>query len=437
MPNRIVAFAVIALLSPPIAAAVLPKDADLLKSVLTPTGAERAGNADGGIPAWTGTDALPPADEKPILEITADNWHRYESRLPEGQKALFARDPDYRMQVFPTHRTAVLPQSVYDNIFANATRARAGRDGIADGVSGAAGGIPFPIPQTGAEAVWNHLLAFWGAAREDRVRNYFMSADGVLTLTNQYREIVDFPYYAPGATSETVGDFAYRRREVSDGPAGMAGRGYLLYQPLDLARRPVEAWQYLPREHRVRKAPLLSHDTPTPDGAGIESFDDYYVFSGPPDRYVFTLVGKAEMYVPYNNNRFYQHPIAELAGPRHMKAEALRYELHRVWVVDGVLASGKHHLVPHRRLYLDEDSWFAVYADGWDSEGRLWKFSHGTMPLIAELPAVVLGSQVTYDLQAGGYFIGFTFNEQPDGFKPTPMHDPSLFTPESLGSATN
>ena len=140
------------------------------------------------------------------------------------------------------------------------------------------------------------------------------------------------------------------------------------------------------------------------------------------------------MYVPYNNNRFYQRSIASLAGPHHLQPDAIRYELHRVWVVDGVLASGKHHLVPHRRLYLDEDSWFAVYADSWDSDGRLWKFSHGTMPLIADLPAVVLGSQITYDLQAGGYFVGFTFNEEPAGFKPTAPHDASVFSPETLAS---
>jgi hypothetical protein len=438
-PIRITLFAALIFLSNAAPAAVLPKDAEMLKSVLTPVGAERAGNADGSIPAWTGREALPGADEKPILVITAETWRRYESRLPEGQKALFAKYPDYRMEIYPTHRTAALPEQVYRDIFANATRAHAGKDGIAAGIEGAAGGVPFPIPQNGTEAVWNHLLAFWGPAREDRVRNYFMAADGTLTLTNQYREIVDFPYYAPGATPGSIGDFYYKRREISDGPPSLAGRGYLLWQPLDQAHAAVQAWQYLPREHRVRKSPLLSHDTPTPDGAGIESFDDYYVFSGSPDRYAFTLVGKTEMYVPYNNNRFYQRPVSALAGPKHLVPDALRYELHRVWVVDGVLASGQHHLVPHRRLYLDEDSWFAVYADGWDAEGRLWKFSHGTMPLMPDLPAVVLGSQVTYDLQAGGYFVGFTFNEEPAGFKPTAPHDASVFTPEALASqaATN
>ena len=401
-----------------------------LTASLTPTGAERAGNGDGSIPAWSG-QAAPIGAETPILVITAGNYREYGTRLPEGQKAMFERFPDYRMLVYPSHRTAALPKAVNDAIAANATRAHAGPNGIAQGIAGAAGGIPFPVPENGWEAVWNHLLAFWGPAREDRVRNYFVAADGSLTLTNDYREIVDFPYYAPGVTPDNVGDFAYKRREISVGPASLAGRAYLLWQPLDVGKTKVEAWQYLPREHRVRKSPLLSHDTPTPDGAGIESFDDYYIFSGAPDRYDFKILGKAELFVPYNNDRFYQKPISAIAGKHFVDPEALRFELHRVWVVDGTLAKGQHHLVPHRRLYLDEDSWFAVYGEGWDEAGKLWKFSHGTMKLLPELPAMVLGSQVTYDLQSGGYFLGFTFNDDPHGMVLTAPHDPSLFTPES------
>src|SRR5262249_21080387 len=157
------------------------------------------------------------------------------------------------------------------------------------------------------------------------------------------------------------GRYYFKRREITDAPAALAGRGYLLWQPSNIARDHLQAWQYLPRERRVRKSPSLSYDTPTPDGAGIESFDDYYVFSGSPDRYEFRLVGKQEMYIPYNNNRFYLSPVEEVAGPAHAEPDALRYELHRVWVVDAVLAPGRRHVAPHRRLYLDEDTWFAVY----------------------------------------------------------------------------
>jgi hypothetical protein len=437
----------LALLPTRVPAAVSAEQAARLAGPLTPVGAERAGNAAGTIPAWTGGTTTPPpgyvdgaprsdpfAGEAPLFTITAETYKQYADRLPEGQKALFAKYPDYRMAVYPSHRSAALPQWVYDNIAANAVRAHAAADGIGFGVEGAVGGIPFPIPQDGNEVVWNHLLAFWGPAREDRIENYFIAADGSRQTTNDYLEIVDFPYYYPKATAESFGAYYFKRREISSAPAELAGHGYLLWQPNDSARDRLQAWQYLPAEGRIRKSPLLSYDTPTPDGAGIESFDDYYVFSGSPDRYQFKLLGKQEMYIPYNNNRLHALPLAQVTGPHHAAPDAVRYELHRVWVIDGVLAPGKHDAVPHRRLYLDEDTWFAVYSDAWDDEGRLWKFSHGTMYLVPDLPAVVLGSQFIYDLIGGGYIFAFAFNDQPVQFKLTPPHKPSDFTPEALAA---
>jgi Protein of unknown function (DUF1329) len=443
----IVTFGLALLLPGCATAAVSAEQAAALGGALTPVGAERAGNGEGTIPAWTGGYAtVPPnyvegatrpdpfADESPLFTITAATYKQYGDRLPEGQKALFEKYPDYVMAVYPTHRSAALPAATYAAIAANATRAHAAPDGIRFGVAGAAGGIPFPIPQNGGEVVWNHLLAFWGPAREDRIENYFIAADGSRQKTNDYLEIVDFPYYYPDATPDSFGSYYFKRREISSAPAELAGRGYLIWQPNDAAQDHLQAWQYLPREGRIRKAPLLSYDTPTPDGAGIESFDDYYVYSGSPDRYDFKLLGKREMYIPYNNNRLHALPLDRVTGPHHALPDALRYELHRVWVVDGTLADGQHHAAPHRRLYIDEDTWFAAYCDAWDDQGRLWKFSHGTMYLVPDLPAVVLGSEFIYDLLDGGYIYAFAFNGQPEQFKLTPPHKPSDFTPEALAA---
>ena len=143
----------------PAGAAVSPDVAAMLSTTLTPVGAERDGNADGTIPAWTGglaqQEAGPRADtfatERPLFSITASTLPRYAARLPEGAKALFMSYPDYRMDVYPTHRTAAAPQAVYDAIRRNAISARAAPEGITSGITGAAGGIPFPIPHDGAE----------------------------------------------------------------------------------------------------------------------------------------------------------------------------------------------------------------------------------------------------------------------------------------------
>jgi hypothetical protein len=426
-------------------AAIPPGEAAKLGTTLTPMGAERAGNADGTIPAWTGVVKATPqpagfrpnpfARERPLFSVTASNLPSYAARLPEGAKALFAKYPDYRMDVYETHRTASAPQAVYDATLRNATSARAAREGITSGIEGAAGGIPFPIPRDGAEAVWNHILAFWGAARETRIATYVVFGSQSPELTDARREVIDFPYYYPNATAEGIGPYYLERREITVGPPERVGESYVALQPLNVARDKFTAWQYLAGQRRVRRSPSLSYDTPDPDASGLESFDDYYMFSGGLDRYQYTLLGKREMYVPYNNDRVLNVPPSEVLTPRFANPADLRYELHRVWVVDATLAPGQRHVAPHRRLYLDEDTWFAVYADAWDRDGRLWKFSHASMVTITELPAVVLGPQFVYDLQYGAYVFDFAFSGAPDGYRVTPPHSASTFTPEGLAAS--
>jgi hypothetical protein len=441
-------FGLLAGASPPVQGAATPAEAEALKTTLTPYGAERAGNAAGTIPAWTGGSTAPPpgyqqgaprpdpfAEDKPLFSITAANAAQYAAQLPEGAKALFAKFPDYRMDIYPTRRSAAAPQSVYDNVALNATRARAVGAGIAYGVANVAGGIPFPIPKSGHEVVWNHLLAYWGPARETRLSTYVVSSNGQIDLTSAYREVADFPYYYPGATPDSFGRYYFKTRRIEEAPPSRFGEGYLAWQPLDIARDKFAAWRYLPGEGRVRRGPSLSYDTPDPSASGFQTLDEYYLFFGGPDRYDFRIIGKQEMFVPYNNNRLAALPVGQVVGPAHARPDAVRYELHRVWVVEGTLAKGKTHIAPRRRLYIDEDTWFAVYSDSWDEDGRLWKFGHGTMYVMPELPAVILGSQFVYDLILGGYVYGFAFNGEPVHYKVTPPHPATALTPEAMAAA--
>jgi hypothetical protein len=429
--------------------AVTPKQAEELRGTLTPVGAERAGNAAGTIPPWTGgmvaepihTGSLagagvvsdPFAQEQPVLTIDRSNARRYAERLPDGVLVLLDRFPDYRMRVYPTHRTASLPQGVYDAIARNAIRAHAAPSGIAYGVAGAAGGIPFPIPGSGAEIVWNHLLAFWGAAREDHVSIYVAPGDGSIEQTADYREITDFPYYTPGATPENSGPYYYKTRRLQDAPPSRVGEGYIAWQPLDVAADRFVAWRYRPGEHRARKAPSLAYDTPDPDTSGYESLDEYYLFFGGQDRYAFRILGKRELYVPYNNNQLALRPAREAMTPSHANQDALRYELHRVWVVEGRLAPGQRDIVPRRRLYIDEDTWLAVYSEEWDEEGRLWKFGHATMMAVPGVPVVIGGSHFMYDLVNGGYCYDFVISG-PGGYRVTGSHSPDFFSPDAMAA---
>ena len=108
-------------------------DTDRLGKDLTPMGSEKAGNSNGSIPAWDGGIAKAPAgydpkagyldpfaSEKPLYTITAANMPQYKEKLAPGQMEMLKRFPDYKINVYPSHRTTAYPQVAYDSIKAEA-----------------------------------------------------------------------------------------------------------------------------------------------------------------------------------------------------------------------------------------------------------------------------------------------------------------------------
>ena len=194
-------------------AGVSPDEAKQLGTTLTPAGAEKAGNKDSTIPAYTGGLTTPPAsyqkgskvrtdpfaDEKPRLVITGKDIDANADKLTEGTKALLKRYPTMRLDVYPTHRTAALPQFVLDNTVKNAVGAKAAEGGLA--VENALAGYPFPIPKTGAEAMWNHLLRYSGLGYDgSRYENWNVDAAGVATLAVAADAFWAWPIYDPKKT---------------------------------------------------------------------------------------------------------------------------------------------------------------------------------------------------------------------------------------------
>ena len=99
-------------------------------------GAELAGNADGSIPAWTGglvSPPLPPSqpvavhlfeDEQPLYTVSAANMAQYSALLTEGTKAQMNEVWLLASRYSQTHRTAAMPQYIYDNMAKNVTRSK-------------------------------------------------------------------------------------------------------------------------------------------------------------------------------------------------------------------------------------------------------------------------------------------------------------------------
>ncbi|HJV69641.1 DUF1329 domain-containing protein, partial [Ideonella sp.] len=382
--TRITLAACMALAFAPAGAAVSADEAAKLKTELTPFGAEKAGNKDGSIPAWTGGHTTPIAgdkaggrrgdpfkDEKPLFSISAKNADQYADKLSDGQKAMLKKYPDsYRIDVYKTHRTAAAPQWVYDNTLKNATRAKLN----GDVVEGAYGGIPFPIAKTGAEVIWNHMLRWRGTSWEFNVDQYQLTADGKAVLTTDGRAEQQMPYYFNDGSAEAFAksnDF-WLIRLVNAGPPIRAGEAVLGRENLDGSKS--QAWVYLTGQRRVRKLPNPCCDTPTPAAAGVMSFDEIEVWTGRLDRFDWKLVGKQEMFIPYNANRFLQPKTdAEVITKNHFNPDHMRWELHRVWVVEANLRAGQRHQAPKSRYYCDEDTWICVLGDRWDAQGQLWK----------------------------------------------------------------
>ena len=423
--------------------AVSADEAAKLKSTLTPFGAERAGNADGSIPEWNGglTQADPSykdggkrsdpyAADQAVLTITAQNMAQYADKLSAGTLAMLKKYPDsYKVVVYPTHRSAAAPQAVYDATFANATSGKLVEGPGGPMPEGAAGGIPFPIPQNGAEAIWNHLLRWRGASWHASFTQYLTTADGKHVLTNDSRADLQMPWYLPNFNSDK-GVF-WSIRMTNDGPPLRAGEGITGLENLNAEK--TAAWTYLPGQRRVRRLPNACCDTPTPATAGVMSFDELYVFNGRIDRFDWKLVGKKEMYIPYNSNRVFTAASPEaLFDSHHMKSDAVRWELHRVWVVEATLKSGARHVMPKSTYYLDEDTWTAVLGDRYDARGQLAKVLWTSPVVLPDLPGTASLTTGFYDLLSGAWFVGDVFAGKSEQYRIVPPYKDSVFTADAM-----
>lgn len=403
------------------AAHAAPEDAATLKSgTLTPYGAERAGNKDGTIPAWDGKAPSAPggaaakradpfAADKPRLSITAANAGEHAGALTDGTKALLAKVPGFKLDVYPTRRSAVFPQAIYDQVLKNAGRSKLANDGLT--VEGAYGGIPFPVPRNGHEAIWNHMLSYRGQVTSFVADKYVMTAAGDQVLTSRQRTNLIYPFYDPAGNPEQFsGEWARARIDITEPPAN-AGQALMTIDYVDNFGKPKDGWQYLPGQRRVRKSPSIAYDTPDGSAAGLANFDDVNLFIGSQDRYLMKLLGKREIIVPYNNNALMGKPAKEAIGKSTLNPEFVRWELHRVWVVEATLRDGKRNTAAKRRFYLDEDTWQAVLTDSWDAQGKLWKTGQAFTLVAGDQPLATTLSYAWFDLLSGGWVFAGAVNE--------------------------
>ncbi len=440
-----IAAALALVLASGLAVAKVPKeeaDRMLPGGDLTPMGAERAGNAAGTIPEWTG--GLPHkdvpvgdrhenlfADDEVLFTIDASNYQQYAEQLSEGAKAMFERYPEtFRMHVYPTRRSASNPQKVYDWNYENALNAELTDDGKY-GLLNVVGGNPFPIPQSGAEAVWNHTIRYRSDGEIYYANQAVVETDGGYVLNVQYRELS----YAYGTVwyEPERNNILLRAIQRTEAPPRLAGQMTLSVATINPTVEPAMAWSYNPGQRRVRRAPEYAYDAPTADGLMTRDQSDGY--GGALDRYNWTLHGKKEMYIGYNGYNFQvdQSEIREedMILPGHLNQDLARYELHRVWVVEANVKPTERHIYAKRVFYIDEDSWTIAQADIYDGQGNLWRYQDGQIFNMYTIPLMTTTVQATYDLNSGRYSAEGLDNRYPPRDY-TYFQPPSYWTPQRL-----
>lgn len=441
------------------AAGPLPERADALGGAkLTPVGAERAGNAEGTIPEWTGGIKVPPAgfnpgdrhldpyaDDPVLFTINAENVAQHADKLSEGQLAMFRQHPDsWYMNIYPSHRSAAFPDFVYEAMQDNARHARLISEGLG-GVEGTRITSPFPLPEEGVEVVWNHLLR-WHGIRVSRI-----NGQAAVTRRGNYRVILFQEEFASPYARPVVSSFSKRHPDTAFAfmqkilaPGSEAGFGQLAHDTHNYTRAQRQSWVYNPNLRRVLRSPLSGFDNPAPLSDGLRWQDENGMFNGTPALFNWKLLGKRELYIPYNSYRLENDDLSyeDVLHREHLNPDTMRYELHRVWVVEGTVRTSSRnrraldptkrgHAYSKRVFYIDEDSWQIAVADSYDESGAIWRTAEGHSMNFYDLPAPMYVLEVFYDFKAQRY-LAKGLDSRFGGTRVSDLISPNDFSPLAL-----
>lgn len=429
-------------------AAVSPDEAAKLKSTLTPMGAERAGNASGTIPAWTGgmaKDATtvdsdgfyadPFAGEQPLYIVTASNKDQYGHLLTDGQNAMFSRYPEtYKLRVFTTNRSATVPQFVFDAVARNAVNTTLAEGG--NGLVNFDTAYPFPIPHNGLEVIWNHITRYRGGSFTRVIAQATPQANGsntMVVLQDAFSFATSLTDYGPRVSKNLM--FCYTQRTLS--PSRLAGDIMLVHENINQFIEPRAAWLYNAGQRRVRRAPQVAYDGPAFSADGTRVADNYDLYNGSPDRYNWKLIGKRELLIPYNNFAIASRDVKykDIIQAGHINQDLVRYEVHRVWEVEATIKDGQRHVYAKRRFFINEDNWQAAEIDHYDGRGGLWRVAEAIaiQRFDHEVPGFAI--ETLYDLQNGRYMaLGMT-NEERQNYDFNFRASSADFTPSALRAA--
>lgn len=336
------------------------------------------------------------------------------------------------MNVYQTRRTVRFPQTYQDNTRKNVDACKTANAGVS--IEGCYAGLPFPLPKTGNEVIWNHQLQY-SPPLQINARSYLVDGSARRILLNALKvlESSEFLDTTDNGPKGSDAEFWRIRFFVYD-PARRNGEQTLARYQVSGEQR---AWQYLPGQRRVKLAPDLAYDTPSPVAGGITTMDQQRLILGKQDRYDFKYLGVEEKLINYNNFAVYDYKACsedKLFTKSFPNPECIRWELHRVRVVEATLKPGFRHLLPKRRFYIDEDASGAGTADSYDVTGKLIRIdSMLTIPNYVYGYGLIPDNTLTFDLERGAYILPSFTGFKGGGYAAIDNPPESTWSPENMG----
>jgi hypothetical protein len=349
------------------------------------------------------------------------------------------------MNVYRTHRSASYPCFVYQAFERNAAAAELITEGLG-GVENADIGSPFPRPRNGLEALWNHTLR-WRGLYVTRFQNRAAVTRrfGLFQLVTILEELA-FPYGWPDESpiKDRFPGLHLAARQKFLAPSALSGFAQLVMSSYNYEAQARRTWIYEPNLRKVFTTPFAGFDNPAPHTDALRTADESDLYNGSPALFEWELLGKREMYIPYNAYRLHSGDVSpgKMLQKKHIDPNLARYELHRVWVIEGRVKSASRnrtspdpakrgHIYGRRVFYLDEDSWQIAVTDNYDNQGQLWRLREGHMINYYEVPVPWYTLQLFYDLQEKRYLV-----EGLDNAFPPPRFsaegNPLKFSPTAL-----
>ena len=389
---------------------------------LTAVGAEKAANADGSIPEYTGgLPKAPPIDPKvgytdpfdnevPLYTITAANADQYKAVLNAGLMTLLKRDArTFRMRVYPTHRTAGYPDEVLAEVKKQAGVATT--DGYHVRNVGHST-VPFPIPADGLQVMWNHVFRWRGGAVERQFVWAPVTAVGAFFVV-RVRQNVVYDQHGYMADGDSRPDRLFNSHTYFMSPPSMVGLRAIAWEPIDPLSEPRIRWVYVPQTLDTKRQPSYDYDQQEPGTQGLRVADQNDGWNGAPDRYDWKLVGKRELLIGYNAYKLADRRLRypDIIRAHNLDPDLLRYEKHRVWVVEAT--ARKYHTYYRRIFYVDEDTWQVAQEEIYDKKGQLVRFGDHHMMQFYDVLVPWYAAMIHHDIKTASYLVTYLNNMEP------------------------